>query len=106
VPTSPPVWKGTHVIISLFIAITVPLGVLAAILVLMRIAMRQERERWLSNEAPTRIAALARIICRLYVHTPERDADTDYPSVRTTDHLNDSSPGHAQDPGPSHDDAR
>jgi len=91
------------VIISLFIAITVPLSVLAAVLVLVRIAMRQERKRWLSNEAPTRITAMARIICGLYVHTPERDAGTDYLSVRTTDHPHDSSTGRPQDSGASHD---
>ena len=93
-------------IISLFIAITVPLGVLAAVLVLMRIAMRQERERWLSNEAPTRITAMARIICGLYVHMPERDADADYLSVRATDHPHDSSTGRPQDSGASHDTTR
>jgi hypothetical protein len=106
VPTSPPFWKGTHVVISLFIAITVPLGVLAAVLVLMRIAMRQERARWLSNEAPTRIAAVARIISGLYVHMPERYADADYLSVRTTDHPHDSSTGRPQDSGASHDTTR
>jgi hypothetical protein len=106
VPTSPPFWKGTHVITSLFIAITVPLGVLAAVLVLMRIAMRQERGRWLSNEAPTRIAAMARIISGLYVHMPERDDDADYLSVRATDHPHDSSAGRPQDSGPSHDTTR
>jgi hypothetical protein len=91
------------VIISLFIAITVPLGVLAAVLVLVRIAMRQERKRWLSNEAPTRITAMARVICGLYVHTPERDADTDYLSVRATGHPHDSSTGRPQDSGASND---
>lgn len=90
-------------IISLFIAITAPLGVLAAVLVLMRIAMRQERKRWLSNEAPTRITAMARIICGLYVHTPERDAETDYLSVRTTGHPHNSSADRPQDSDTSHD---
>ena len=90
-------------IISLFVAMTIPLGVLTAVLLLVRIAMRQERKRWLSNEAPTRITAMARIICGLYVHTPERDADTDYLSVRTTDHPHDSSTGRPQDSGASHD---
>jgi hypothetical protein len=94
------------VIISLFIAITAPLGVLAAVLVLMRIAMRQERERWLTNEAPTRIAAMARIISGLYVHMPERDADADNLSVRTTDHSHDSSTGRPQDSGVGHDTTR
>jgi hypothetical protein len=93
-------------IISLFIAITVPLGVLAALLALMRIAMRQERGRWLSNETPTRITAMARIICRLYVHMPERDTDADYLSVRTTDHPQDSSAGRPHDSGASHDTTR
>jgi hypothetical protein len=91
------------VIISLFIAITAPLGVLAGLLVLMRIAMRQERGRWLSNEAPTRIAAMARIISGLYVHMPERDADAVYLSVRTTDRPRDSSTRRPQDSGASHD---
>ena len=89
-------------IISLFIAIAVPLGVLAAPLVLVRIAMRQERGRWLSNEPPTRIAALARIISGLYVHMPERDADFDYLSVRTTDHPHGPSTGRPHGPGASH----
>ncbi len=93
-------------IISLFIAITAPLGVLAAVLVLMRIAMRQERERWLTNEAPTRIAAMARIISGLYVHMPERDADADNLSVRTTDHSHDSSTGRPQGSGAGHDTTR
>jgi hypothetical protein len=106
VPTSPPIWKGTHVIISLFVAITVPLGVLAALLVLMGIAMRQERGRWLSNEAPTRIAAMARIISGMYVHMPERDADADYLSVRTIGHPHDSSTGRPQDSGTGHDTTR
>lgn len=92
-----------HVITSLFIAIMVPLGVLAAVLVLMRIAMRQERGRWLSNEAPTRIAAMARIISGLYVHMPERDADAHNLSVRTTDHPHDSSTGRPHGPRASHD---
>jgi hypothetical protein len=91
------------VLITLVIAITVPLGALAAVLVLVRIAIRQERERWLSNEPPTRITAMARIICGLYVHTPERDADTDYLSVRATDHPHDSPAGRPQDSGASHD---
>lgn len=90
-------------IISLFIAITVPLGVLAAVLLLVRIAMRQERKRWLSNEAPTRITAMARVICGLYVHTPERDADSDDFSVRIATHPHDSSAGRPQDSGTSHD---
>jgi hypothetical protein len=94
------------VIISLFIAITAPLGVLAALLVLMRIAMRQERQRWLSNEAPTRIAAMARIISGLYVQMPERDADVDYLSVRTTDHPHNSSTGRPHGPGADHDTTR
>lgn len=93
-------------IITLFIAITVPLGVLAAVLVLMRIAMRQEHKRWLSNKAPTGIAAVARVISGLYVHMPERDADADYLSVRTTDHPHDSWPGRPQDSGASHDATR
>jgi hypothetical protein len=91
------------VIISLFIAIMAPLSVLAAVLLLVRIAMRQEGKRWLSNEAPTRITAVARIICGLYVHTPERDADTDYLSVRAPGHPHDSSPGRPQDSSASHD---
>jgi hypothetical protein len=95
-----------HVITSLFISTTVLLGVLAAVLVLVRIAMRQERRRWLSNEAPTRATAVARIICGLYVHMPERDADTDYLSVRTTGHFNDSSAGRPQDSGASNDTTR
>jgi hypothetical protein len=94
------------VIISLFIAITVPLGLLTAVLVLMRIAMRQERERWLSNQAPTRIAAMARIISGLYVQMPERNADADSLSVRTTDHPHGSSTGHPQDSGAGHDTTR
>jgi hypothetical protein len=106
VPVSPPIWKGTHVIISLFIAITVPLGVLAAVLLLVRIAMRQERKRWLSNEAPTRITAMARVICGLYVHMPERDADTDNLSVRATGHYHDSSAGRPHDSGAGHDTTR
>ena len=89
-------------IISLFIAITLPLGVLAAVLVLMRIATRQERERWLSNEAPTRIAAVARIISGLYVQMPERDADAHNLSVRTTDHPHGPSTGRPHGPGASH----
>lgn len=101
-----PFWKGTHVIIILLIATTVPLCALAVVLVLMQIAMRQERGRWLSNKAPTRIAAVARKICGLYVHTPEHDVDADYLSVRATDHLHDSPTGHAQGPGPSHDATR
>jgi len=94
------------VIISLFIAITLPLGVLAAVLLLVRIATRQERERWLSNEAPTRIAAVARIISGLYVQMPERDADAHNLSVRTTDHPHDSSAGRPQDSGVGHDTTR
>ena len=90
-------------ITSLFIAITTPLGLLASVLVLMRIAMRQERQRWLSNEAPTRIAAMARIISGLYVHMPDRDADADYLNVRTTDHPHNSSTGRPHGPGASHD---
>jgi hypothetical protein len=103
VPVSPSFWKGTHVIITLFVAITLPLGVLVAVLVLVRIAMRQERKRWLSNEAPTRITAMARIICGLYVHMPEHDADTDYLSARTIGHPRDWSAGRPQDSGASHD---
>jgi hypothetical protein len=91
------------VLITLVIAITLPLGALAAILLLVRIAIRQERKRWLSNEPPTRITAMARIICGLYVHTAERDADTEYLSVRTTGHPHDSSAARPQDSGTSHD---
>jgi hypothetical protein len=91
------------VIISLFIAITAPLAVLAGLLVLMRIAMRQERGRWLSNEAPTRIAAMGRIVFGLYVHMPERDADPDYLSARTTRHPHDSPTGRPQDSGAGQD---
>jgi hypothetical protein len=99
VPTSPPIWKGTHVIISLFIATTVPLGVLTALLVLMRIAVRQERGHWLSNEAPTRITAMARIVSGQYAQMPERNAYAQNLSVRTTDHPHDSSTGRPQGPG-------
>jgi hypothetical protein len=88
---------------SLFLVIIFPLGVLAAVLLLVRIAERQERRRWLSNEAPTRITAMARIICGLYVHMPERDAETDYLSVRATGHPHDSPAGRPQDSGTSHD---
>jgi|HubBroStandDraft_1064217.scaffolds.fasta_scaffold3070063_1 hypothetical protein len=69
----------------------------------MRIAMRQERERWLSNEAPTLIAAMARIISGLYVQMPERDADAHSLSVRATGHPHDSSAGRPHGPGASHD---
>lgn len=76
-------WKGKHVIISLVIGITVPLGAMVAVLALIRIALRHERERWLSNEAPTRIAAVARAISGLYVHMPQRGPDPDSLADRT-----------------------
>lgn len=75
-------------IISLVIVITVLLGAILAVLALIRIALRHERERWLSNEAPTRIAAAARTISGLYVQMPQRD-----PYV---DHFHDSPTGRTQ----------
>jgi hypothetical protein len=52
-------------------------GALIGIQVLMRAGMNRERERFLSNDAPTWISAVARFISGLYVHMPDRPARAD-----------------------------
>ncbi len=74
--------KGKHVIIGVVLAIAVLAAALNGVLVLMRVGMNRERERFLSNAAPTRIAAVARVISGLYVHMPERDVDAEDATAR------------------------
>ncbi len=63
-------------IISVVLVISVVAAALAGVLMLMRVGMNGERERYLSNKAPTRVAAAARVISGLYVRMPDRDVDT------------------------------
>jgi hypothetical protein len=46
---------------------------MVAVLVLMRVGMNRENRRYLSNEAPTRLARAMRTISGLHVQMPERD---------------------------------
>jgi len=69
--------KGKHVIIAVILIVTFLAGALAGVLVLMWAGMNRERDRFLSNEAPTRIAAAARFVSGLCVHMPDRAAHAD-----------------------------
>ena len=43
------------------------------LLVLIRVGMTREQDRYLANDAPTRLAGLTRSIAGLHVRMPERD---------------------------------
>ena len=50
---------------------------LVAVLVIVCFGMRRERQRWLTNQPPTRTASAARSISGLYVRMPGRDTRVD-----------------------------
>lgn len=86
-------------IISVAIAVAVLIAALAGVLVLMRVGMNHEHDRYLSSEAPTRIAAVARLITGLYVHMPDRAIDADDATARAGG-LRQDSPTVAAEGGP------
>jgi hypothetical protein len=69
--------REKHVIIIVILTVTFLAGALASGLALTLTGMRRERNRFLSNEAPTRTAHAARVISGLYVRMPDRTAHAD-----------------------------
>jgi hypothetical protein len=68
-----PTRKGRHVIIVLVLAVVILAVALLGVLVVMRVGMTRERDRFLTNQPPTRTAGAARAICGLHVRMPGRD---------------------------------
>ncbi len=65
------------------VAVTFLAGVIAGVLVLMRLAIgRERRDRRFSREAPTRLAAAARIVGGLHVTMPEQEIHADCDRTR------------------------
>ena len=65
-------------IAGMIVALTFLAGVIAGVLVLMRLAIgREQRDGRFSREAPTRLAAAARIVGGLLVKMPEQGIHAD-----------------------------
>lgn len=65
-------------ITATILAVTFLAGVITGVLVLMRLAIgRERRDGRFSREAPTRLAAAARIVGGLHVTMPEQDINAD-----------------------------
>src|SRR6266568_1841849 len=75
--------KDRHMITITIIAAGLLAGAIVGVLVLVRLGISQEnRGSPFSCEAPTRIAAAARVIAGLYVQMPEGNSDSEHATTR------------------------
>ena len=69
-------------VIVLVLAALILAVALVAMLILVRVGMSRERQRWLTNQPPTRTASGARTISGLYVRMPGRNTHADDGTAR------------------------